>query len=107
MARSLDVKGKPGPHNWLEYIVPEFWAGREGGYTFIMVPEMAKHLLDMGLSPKKRSTSGCGRRASCPSEIRNFSWPDFSTNGWIGIEPTSGKHWKELPDDYMVPGWRF
>ncbi len=21
----------------------------------------------------------------------------------MGIEPTSGKPWKELPDDYMVP----
>ena len=21
----------------------------------------------------------------------------------MGIERTSGKHWKELPDDYMVP----
>ena len=25
------------------------------------------------------------------------------TNAWRGIEKTSGKHWRELPDDYMVP----
>jgi len=25
------------------------------------------------------------------------------TNGWMGIEKTSGKHWKELDDDYRVP----
>ncbi|MDP6127467.1 MAG: hypothetical protein QF432_04875, partial [Dehalococcoidales bacterium] len=29
--------------------------------------------------------------------------PDLRTNGWMGIEKTSGKHWKELSDDYMVP----
>ena len=28
---------------------------------------------------------------------------DYVTNGWLGIEKTSGKHWKELPDDYLVP----
>ena len=25
------------------------------------------------------------------------------TNGWTGREKRSGKFWKELPDDYMVP----
>ena len=25
------------------------------------------------------------------------------TNAWNAIEKTSGKPWKELPDDYMVP----
>jgi hypothetical protein len=28
---------------------------------------------------------------------------DFTTNGWLGIEKTSGKPWRELSDDYMVP----
>ena len=28
---------------------------------------------------------------------------DFFRNGWMGIEKQSGKPWKELPDDYMVP----
>ena len=65
MARRLGVKGKPGPHNWLEYILPEFWAGREGAYTIIMVPEMARHLYELASSLRMRSTSGSGRRASC------------------------------------------
>ena len=34
---------------------------------------------------------------------RKLSWVDFTTNGWMGIEPISVKHWKELPDDYMIP----
>ena len=38
-----------------------------------------------------------------PDHHREFLWPDFFTNGWLGIETTSGKHWKELPDDYIVP----
>ncbi len=36
-------------------------------------------------------------------KYRLRAMPDLSTNGWMGIERTSGKHWKELPDDYMVP----
>lgn len=28
---------------------------------------------------------------------------DFWTNGWMGIEKTSGKPWRDLPDDYLVP----
>ena len=36
-------------------------------------------------------------------KYRMRGMPDFTTNGWMGIERTSGKHWKELPDDYMVP----
>jgi hypothetical protein len=36
------------------------------------------------------------------SQYRTHSWPDIGTNGWMGIEKTSGKPWKELPDDYMV-----
>ena len=53
MARRLGVKGKPGPHNWLEYILPEFWAGREGPKTIVMVPEMARHLYEYGFKSKE------------------------------------------------------
>ncbi len=36
-------------------------------------------------------------------QYMNFSWVDLGTNGWMGIERTSGKHWRELPEDYQVP----
>ena len=36
-------------------------------------------------------------------EYRTHSWPDVYTNAWKGIERISGKPWKELPDDAMVP----
>jgi hypothetical protein len=104
LARRFDVKGKPGPHNWLEYIVPDLWATREGGYTFIMVPEMARHLYEFGFKTKDEVYEWMWKQSFEPlKKYRNRSWPDFFRNGWMGIEPTSGKPWKELPDDYMVP----
>ena len=36
-------------------------------------------------------------------EYRTHQAPDVWTNGWRSIEPTSGKPWKELSEDYMVP----
>ena len=36
-------------------------------------------------------------------EYRTHSWPDVQTNAWLGIEPSSGKPYKELDDDYKVP----
>jgi hypothetical protein len=104
MARRLGVKGVPGPHNWLEYLIPGIWAGREGGYTFIMVPEMAQHLYEIGFKSKDEVYQWLWEKSKEPlKDYRNRSWPDESTNGWLGIERTSGKRWKELPEDYMVP----
>jgi len=104
MARRLGVKGIPGPHNWLEYALPEYWAGREGPKTLIMVPEMARHLYEIGFKSKEEVYEWLWKKSFMPvKEYRNFSWVDFRTNGWLGIERTSGKHWKELDDDYMVP----
>ena len=108
MARKLGVKGKPGPHNWLEYIVPEFWAGREGAKTIVMVPEMARHLYEYGFKSKEAVYEWLWKKSFMPvGQFREFSWVDLSTNGWLAVERTSGKHWKELPDDYMVPAGGF
>ena len=104
IARRLGVKGIPGPHNWLEYLIPEFWAGREGAKVIIMIPEMARHLYEIGFKSKEEVYEWLWKKSFMTvKEYRNFSWPDFSTNGWLGIEPISGKPWKELPDDYMTP----
>jgi hypothetical protein len=104
MARRLGVKGIPGPHNWLEYILPELWAGREGAMTIIMIPEMAQHLYECGFKTKDAVYEWLWKKSFMPvKQYMNFSWVDLSTNGWMGIEKTSGKHWRELPDDYMVP----
>jgi hypothetical protein len=104
IARRLDVKGKPGPHNWLEYLVPSFWKGSEGGMTFIMMPEMAQHLRDYGFKTKEEVYEWLYQKSFMTvAEYRTHSWPDMRTNAWRGIEKTSGKRWLELPEDYMVP----
>ena len=104
MARKLGVKGIPGPHNWLEYLIDEFWAGREGAKTIIMNPEMAKHLYEYGFKSKDAVYEWLYKQSFVPlSRYRHYSWVDLHTNGWLGTERMSGKPWKELPDDYMVP----
>jgi len=104
IARRLGVKGIPGPHNFLEFHAHSLWAAGEGGRTFIMVPEMAKHLRDYGFTSKDLVYKWLYYESFIPlKDYRNRSWPDLLTNGWMGIEPTSGKHWKELDDDYMIP----
>ncbi len=104
IARKLGVKGIPGPHNWLEYLIDEFWAGREGAKTIIMVPEMAQHLYEYGFKSKDEVYEWLYKKSFMPlGKYRHFSWVDLGTNGWLGKEPISGKPWKELSDDYLVP----
>jgi hypothetical protein len=104
IARRLGVKGVPGPHNFLEFHAHSLWAACEGGKTFIMVPEMAQHLREYGFKDKEDVYKWLYEKSFIPmKEYRNRSWPDFTTNGWTGIEPRSGKVWKELDDDYMIP----
>jgi hypothetical protein len=103
IARRLNVKGIPGPHNFLDFI-RGFWVDGEGGFTFLMLPELAKHLHDSGFKTKKEVYEYMYKRSFMSvKEYRLHSIPDVRTNAWKGIEPTSGKHWMELPEDYMVP----
>ncbi|MFC1900725.1 hypothetical protein ACFLYN_03930 [Chloroflexota bacterium] len=105
MARKLGVKGIPGPHNWLDWILPDIWSGeREGPRTFIMVHELARHLYELGFKTKEAVLEYIWEKSFVPlSTYRNYSWVDLTTNGWLGNDPRSGKPWKELPDDHMVP----
>ena len=104
MARRLGVKGKPGPHNWLEYITPGLWTSAEGGIGIYMFPEMAQQLYDYGFKSKEQIYEFIYKKSYVSvGDYRLHSWPDMRTNAWLGIERTSGKHWKELPDDYMIP----
>ena len=102
IARRLGVKGQPGPHNILDYI-RSFWVDGEGGFTFIMLPEMAQHLYEYGFKSKEAIYEYLYKRSFTPlKEYRTHQRPDIMTNAWRGIEKTSGKHWRDLPDDYMV-----
>ncbi|MBN2075843.1 MAG: hypothetical protein JW762_09860 [Dehalococcoidales bacterium] len=104
IARFLDVKGIPGPHNYLEYLTKGAWATRDGGFTMVMPPQVAQDLCDYGFKTKQEVYEWIWKRSFEPvSEFRMRGMQDYITNGWLGIESTSGKPWKELPDDYMVP----
>ncbi|MFC2014880.1 hypothetical protein ACFLUP_02685 [Chloroflexota bacterium] len=104
IARFLDVKGIPGPHNYLEYLTKDIWATSSGGFTLVMPPQIAQDMYDYGFKTKQEIYDWIWKRSFEP--VRDFRMRgagDFATNGWLGIEKTSGKHWKELDDDYMVP----
>ncbi len=104
IARWLDVKGIPGPHNFLDYLLDGMWVTREGGVSLIMIPSMAMDLYNVGFKSKDDVYEYIYKKSFEPlSRYRMRGRPDYATNGWMGIEKTSGKHWKELPDDYMVP----
>jgi len=106
IARWLDVKGKPGPHNFLDYLCDGMWATREGGVTLVMVPTMAMDLYKLGFKSKDEVYEYIYKKSFEPvKRYRMRGAPDFATNGWRGIEKTSGKPWLELDPDYMVPVW--
>jgi hypothetical protein len=104
VARRLGVKGAAGPHNWLEYLIPGLWANEEGARTFIMAPRMAKHLYDYGFQSKQAIYEWLWKKSHIPMNVwKTYSWPDFTTNGGLAMEDKSGKSYRELPDDYLVP----
>jgi len=104
IARFLDVKGIPGPHNYLDYLTKNIWDTMEGGFTLVIEPSMAQDLVDLGFKSKEEVYEYLWKKSFQPmKEYRIRGAADFWTNGWTGIEPTSGKPWKELPEDYMVP----
>ena len=104
IARYLDVKGVPGPHNYLEYLTIDMWACRDGGFTLLLPPQVARDLYDFGFKTKEAVYDFLWKKSFIPmSEFRMRGRSDILTNGWTGKEKRSGKFWKELPDDYMVP----
>ena len=104
IARYLDVKGVPGPHNFLDYLLDGMWATREGGVSLSLIPSIAKDLYDVGFKSKDAVYEYIYKKSFEPlKRYRMRGAADLTTNGWMGIEKTSGKHWKELSDDYMVP----
>ncbi len=105
MAARLGVEGKVGPHNWMEYLVPGLWANRgDTPMTFLMAPRMAQDLYDYGFKSKQEVLDWIWKKSFLPvEEYRKYGWYDAKTSGGISIEPSSGKRWKDLPDNYMVP----
>jgi hypothetical protein len=104
IARYLNVKGVPGPHNYLEYLIKDIWATHEGGFTLVLPPQIAQDICDYGFKTKESIYEWFWKQSFEPvGKYRMRGIGDFSTNGWLAIEKTSGKPWRDLPDDYMVP----
>jgi len=104
IARRLGVKGIQGPHNFMEYFIDNLWSDGEGGKTFFLLPEMARDLKAYGFKTKDDVYEWLYKKSFMTmKEYRTHQSPDVWTNGWRAIEPTSGKPWLELPEDYMVP----
>ncbi|MFC1920232.1 hypothetical protein ACFLYQ_00730 [Chloroflexota bacterium] len=104
VARRMGVRNQPGPHNWMEYLLPGIWANREGSRTFIMAPQMAADLHKIGFKSKDDVYQWIYDNAKVPvKDYKLYSWQDMYTGGGMAKERTSGKRWKELEDDYMVP----
>ncbi len=104
IGRRLGLRGTPGPHNWMEYFVDSLWKNWEGGKTFFMLPEMARDLQLYGFKTKDDIYEWLYKKSFMTvREYRTHQRPDVTTNAWKGIEATSGKPWKELDEDYMVP----
>ncbi len=104
IARRLGLKGVPGPHNWMEYFIDSLWKDGEGGKTFFLLPEMARDLQLYGFKSKSEVYDWLYKKSFMTvREYRTHQTPDVWTNAWKGIEATSGKPWKELDEDYMVP----
>ncbi len=65
---------------------------------------MARALYDAGFKTKDSVYEWIQKSSyRTVAEYRTHSWPDVQTNAWNAVERTSGKPWKELPDDYKVP----
>ena len=104
IARYLNVKGTPGPHNYLEYLIKDIWATHEGGFTLVLPQQIAQDLCDYGFKSKESIYEWVWKQSFEPvGKYRMRGMGDFTTNGWLAIERTSGKPWRDLPDDYMVP----
>jgi hypothetical protein len=104
IARFLNVKGIPGPHNYLAYLIKDIWATMEGGFTLVLPQQVAQDLYDYGFKTKQSIYEWIWKQSFEPvGKYRMRGMGDFTTNGWLAKERTSGKPWRELPDDYMVP----
>ena len=85
IARRLGVKGIPGPHNILDF-VRGFWIDGEGGFTFLLLPELANHLYQYGFKTKEAVYEYLYKRSLMPlKEYRLHSIPDVWTNAWRAL----------------------
>jgi hypothetical protein len=112
MARALGVEGVPGTYNFLEYVVPILkiesvgTAPGLGSRCLIMHSSMAQGLYDYGFKTKADVVNWFWKAGFISmGDFKKYGWYDMTTTSGNGIEPTSGKKYNQLPDDYMTPGF--
>jgi hypothetical protein len=104
MAVRLGVQGKPGHYNFLEYYIPELMADHgRGAKTFFMHPNMCASMLEAGFKTKADVYQWVAKSSlTTAGEYKKYGWWDFETSGGNAVEPTSGKKYNDLPDDYPL-----
>jgi hypothetical protein len=103
MARRIGVEGTPGPHNFLEYILPMLIPLHLGGVCMLMHPNMAKSLYDYGFKKKADVYQWMWDTYWVTiADWEKHGWYDFHTSAGTRTEPTSGIPWKDLPDNYLI-----
>jgi hypothetical protein len=103
MARRMGVEGKPGPHNFLEYVIPLIIPTDWSGHTYVMHLNMAQSLKDYGFKKKADVYQWMfDTWFITVGELYNYGWFDFRTAAGENKEPISGKPYRDLPKDYKV-----
>jgi len=118
IARRLGVEGTPGYYNFIEYVMQTLIMRNttSGGtpttapglflpapLVFVIHPDMALSLFNTGFKTKAEFYQWVYDRTVTPlSEFKKYGWYDEITNSGTAIEPTSGKPYNELSNDYSV-----
>ncbi len=104
VAHRLGVEGIPGPHNWLEYVVPLVYPHSvEFPYTFVMHPNLAKNLYDYGFKKKADIYQWMYDTYYITiGEYKGYGDWDFLTSAGTRTIPGTDMKYGEAPDSYKI-----
>jgi len=107
MAVRLGVEGIPGPHNYLEYLLPLYTQDCAGtcksGKLLIMHPNMAKSLYDYGFKTKAAVIQWMWDTYFVTAgSMKGYGWYDFRTTGGTALEPLTRIPYSQLPPSYLL-----
>jgi hypothetical protein len=113
MARRVGKEGVPGPHNFLEYVMPIYLTASPNGLLasriLLMHPNMAKSLYDFGFKTKMSVYQWIFDTYKVPASlVKNSGWFEFGRSGGESLftmPDGSRVKWKDAPDNFMVPAF--
>ncbi|MFC2022777.1 hypothetical protein ACFLTL_01260 [Chloroflexota bacterium] len=95
MAHRIGVEGTPGPHNFMEYIIPLYIPSEVSEpLTWVLAPNMAQGLYDYGFKTKKAFYDWA-------FSTYTISVGEYKTYGWWDFK--GARTYGDLPDDARVP----